>query len=48
MQTLGLFSLDHVVLFSMKDADRLHYSRVLKLQLCGCGDEERTFLCLIC
>ena len=45
MQTLGLFSLDHVVLFSMKDADRPHYPRVLDLKLCGCGNEECTFLC---
>ena len=45
MQTLGLFSLDDRVLFSMKDADRPQYPWVVDLKLCGRRNEECTFLC---
>jgi hypothetical protein len=36
MQSPGLFFLNELVLVAKKEADRLHDSRVLKLQLCRC------------
>jgi hypothetical protein len=44
MQTLRLFSLYDLVLFSMEDADGPQYPRV-DLKLCGCRNKECTFLC---